>query len=420
MLATKDLDGPNPFDGLSAVTRQMHMGQSCEVDLPFRAGWVGYLAYEAGQFLERLPAGPVQDIDLPLARFGLYGSAAVYDHLRQQWYVTGTDLPGSGEPGLLGQKGMRFWRDLLCEAERVDLYEGTVGAVAKRDLCEQESQAAGVDEFLRAMRASLSDRQFEAAVARVVEYIAAGDVYQVNLARRLSMDLPADPLALYLRLCQTNPAWYAAYLDLGDTAVLSSSPELFLQLADGHVVTRPIKGTRARVGDSAADVRARDELCVSEKDRAELVMIVDLQRNDLGRVCAAGSVRVIEPFALEEHPTVYHLTSTIQGQLRESCDAIDLLRATFPGGSITGAPKIRAMEIIADLEPVARGVYCGAIGYIGLDGRMTMNIAIRTMVVDGKQVHLYAGGGIVADSQPAMELNETVAKARGMARALMG
>jgi len=256
-------------------------------------------------------------------------------------------------------------------------------------------------------------------VKRAVEYIAAGDVFQVNLARRLTAPLPASPERLFVRLCESNPAWYAACLMWDGKAVLSSSPELFLRVEGRRVVTRPIKGTRPRVGNRHVDEQAVRELLGSEKDRAELTMIVDLERNDLGRVCQFGSVRVVEPYGLEAHPTVYHLVGTIEGLLRDEYDNVDLLRACFPGGSITGAPKVRAMEIIDELEPVVRSVYCGCIGYISIDGQMTMNIAIRTLVVDGQKVHTYTGGGIVADSQPEAEFAETVAKARGMAAALM-
>jgi len=412
VLEVWDAGGPDPFAALAERIRQARISRISGLALPFYAGWVGFLGYEAARFLEALPAGAASDVGLPVARFGLYGSAALYDHVAGRWYVAAAELPDhAGTPGV-GLDGLRFWGDLLRAAERAGpLAEPTAGGPS--------ASIAEVDDYLAGMHASLSPDQFKAAVGRAVEYIAAGDIYQVNLARRLTTALPAEPLELYLRLCRTNPAGYAAYLALENKAVVSSSPELFLQVRGDHVVTRPIKGTRPRVGHAGIDAEARRALPASRKDLAELTMIIDLERNDLGRVCRFGSVRVIEPFGLEEHPTVYHLVATIEGRLQEGRDAIDLLRASFPGGSITGAPKIRAMQIINELEPVVRSVYCGAIGCISLDGQMTMNIAIRTLLVDGSRVHLYTGGGIVADSVPELELAETVAKARGMARALM-
>ena len=271
--------------------------------------------------------------------------------------------------------------------------------------------------------------QYLHMVQRAKEYIAAGDIFQVNLARRQTFPVCEPPISTYLRLRHANPGAYAAFLSwkesTGAAALLSASPELFLRLDDGRVTTRPIKGTRPRSRDPVVDAAYKAELAASEKDRAELAMIVDLERNDLGRVCEFGTVRVITqdaspaaPYELETHPTVHHLVATVTGRLTPDRDAIDLLRACFPGGSITGAPKVRAMEIIDELEPTERSVYTGAIGYIGLDGSMMLNIAIRTLIVADGQVHLYAGGGIVADSVPEDEYDETTAKALGLCRAL--
>ncbi|MCH7814234.1 MAG: aminodeoxychorismate synthase component I, partial [Planctomycetes bacterium] len=265
---------------------------------------------------------------------------------------------------------------------------------------------------------NMSRQAYLARVERILRYIEAGDVYQVNLTQRLTTTTSADALNLYRRLRRANPSGYAALLSWDDRAVISSSPELFLDLRDGCVVTRPIKGTRPRTDDEADDARRRSELLACSKDRAELTMIVDLLRNDLGRVCAWGTVQVTSPAELETHPTVHHLVGTIRGRLRPGCDWADLLRASFPGGSITGAPKIRAMQIIDELEPTCRSVYCGSIGYLGLDGSLCLNIAIRTMVLDAGRLHLFAGGGIVADSDPQAEYDEGMAKASGMLRAL--
>jgi para-aminobenzoate synthetase component 1 len=264
----------------------------------------------------------------------------------------------------------------------------------------------------------MSRRAYLAKVAQAKEHIAAGDIYQVNLTTRFSARAPADPVDLYRRLRAADPSSHAALISFGDSAIISASPELFLQLRGDRVVTRPIKGTRPRGENPREDETRRRALAESEKDAAELNMIVDLLRNDLGRVCRFGSVRVVEPGAIEAHPTVFHRVATIEGRLAPDRGWADLLRASFPGGSVTGAPKIRAMQIIDELEPTRRTAYCGAIGMIGLDGSMSLSVAIRTMIQVGGSVHLHAGGAIVADSEPEEEYREILAKARGMFAAL--
>jgi para-aminobenzoate synthetase component 1 len=263
------------------------------------------------------------------------------------------------------------------------------------------------------------DREsYLAAARRAIEYVHAGDCFQVNLAQRLLYPAQTTALDLYLRLRERNPATFAGYFDLGDFQLASASPERFLRMEDGEIETRPIKGTRPR-GDTPAADRARvEELLHSEKDRAENVMIVDLLRNDLGRVCRYGSVKVEAVCRLESYPFVHHLVSEVRGRLRPGLGPVDLLRAAFPGGSVTGAPKIRAMEIIAELEPTARGPYCGSLGYLGFDGTMDTNILIRTFTVGRGWVQFPVGGGIVADSIPEREYEETWHKAEGLIRSL--
>ncbi|MEM6562222.1 MAG: anthranilate synthase component I family protein, partial [Planctomycetota bacterium] len=253
---------------------------------------------------------------------------------------------------------------------------------------------------------------FETAVQQVIDYIAAGDIFQANLSQRFSIPWREPPQVLFERLVERNPAWYGALLDRDDYALVSNSPELYLQIDPaGRVVTRPIKGTRPAGTDPA-------ELLASTKDAAELNMIVDLERNDLGRVCKLGSVRVSEPRHIENHGTVLHGVATVEGQLRADATFADVIAATFPGGSITGAPKVRAMQILDELEPVQRGPYCGAIGFISDTGHAAFNIAIRTIVLANEHAHVNVGGGIVADSQPADEYEETLVKARAMFDAL--
>jgi para-aminobenzoate synthetase component 1 len=271
-----------------------------------------------------------------------------------------------------------------------------------------------------AIASNFTRPDYEAAVARVIDYIFAGDIFQANLTQRFRTELPAGltPFTLYRRLRQLNPAPFAAYLDFGEVVIASSSPERFLAVRDGRVETRPIKGTRPRGRSPAEDQALMGALLASEKDRAENVMIVDLLRNDLSRVCRDASVEVPELCICEAFATVFHLVSTIVGELAPGRSALDLLRSSFPGGSITGAPKIRAMEIIAGLEPTQRGPYCGAIGYLGFDGTMDSNIVIRTYALRGSTVTFQAGGGIVADSDPAEEYEESLAKARALIAAL--
>ena len=280
----------------------------------------------------------------------------------------------------------------------------------------------GVTPRFEGLRSSFTREAYEGAVLKALDYIEAGDIYQVNLSQRFQTSCPGDPFDVYLCLRAQSPAPFGAYLNCPGFSVLSSSPERFLRYEPSErlIETRPIKGTRPRGANPNDDRALAQELLASEKDRAENIMIVDLERSDLGRVAEIGSVTVTGLFELESYATVHHLTSTVEARLREDRDVVDLLRATFPGGSITGAPKIRAMEIIDELEPVARGVYTGAIGYIGFDGTMELSIAIRTIVIEGGQASFHVGGGIVADSDPALEYEETLHKGAAMARVLLG
>jgi para-aminobenzoate synthetase component 1 len=261
--------------------------------------------------------------------------------------------------------------------------------------------------------------EYRRTVQRAIDYIHAGDIFQVNLAQRLLFPAGGDPLSLYLRLRQRNPATFAAWFDLGEVQIASASPERLVSVRDRQVEARPIKGTRRRTARPEADLFAGDDLKASDKDRSENVMIVDLLRNDLSRVCLPDSVRVTQLCGLETYAFVQHLVSAVSGTLRPECTAIDLVRAVFPGGSITGAPKVRAMEIIAELEPTARGAYCGSLGYVGFDGWMDLSILIRTITAARGWWQLPVGGGIVAQSSPEQEYEETWHKAAGLLRALV-
>lgn len=379
-------------------------------DVGYLPGWIGYVGYEVGRHIEHLPGRAVRDTHLPDLRLGFYDALLVYDAIERSWQLVELvfDCP-SEQVGC----GARALMEVVADA-RGDRDEFTPAHVEAADASQRPA--------IRDAESNFTPEQYRRAVAKCIEYIAAGDIFQACLSQRFTIRGENDPAKIYRALRKRNPAWYSAYLafqaDGHDCAILSSSPELFIRLRDGHVTTRPIKGTRPRVGKDSTDRQAAADLLASQKDNAELAMIIDLLRNDLGRICRYGSVGVTEPCRLETHPTVFHLVGTVEGDLRENVGPAELLRATFPGGSITGAPKIRAMEIIDELEGVARGVYTGCIGHVGVDGSCEWNIVIRTIIRDDDKLHLQVGGGIVADSSPDGEYNETLDKARAMLEAI--
>ncbi len=397
---------------------------------PFQGGIAGYIGYDWGAVLERLPRARYDDLAIPDVLLGLYDWVIAWDHRSGTAWLISTGLPGIGpEQERRARSRLALVQERLRGTRvsgsgtglRVD---GQGGGTTGGDFSGPAPTypVTGVENADRiALRSTFTHRGYLDAVSRVREYIVAGDIFQANLSQRFETALPESPFDLYRRLRLRNPAPFAAYLDGGDLQVLSASPERFLRL-DGEgrqVETRPIKGTRPRGLGPMHDAALGRALAESEKDRAENVMIVDLLRNDLSRVCRPGSVRVPELFALEHHPTVHHLVSTVIGELAPPADAVDLIRATFPGGSITGAPKVRAMEIIAELEPTQRGVYCGSIGYLSTTGAMDTSIVIRTYLALREQIYFQAGGGIVADSDPELEYRETLDKARGLIETLV-
>jgi para-aminobenzoate synthetase component 1 len=355
-------------------------------DTPALAGAaVGYLGYDLRHFVEELPRRAQDDLRLPDIYLAFYTRLITIDHRTGKAYYTRyvpPDLPAF-----------------------IDTHPSSL--------------IPHPSSFIP-FHSNFTKDAYLSAVQRVKDYIAAGDVYQVNLSQRFAAPMAATPEELYLRLRDINPAPFAAFLKFPEFSVVSASPERFLHFdpRTRRVHTRPIKGTRPRGQTPEEDERLAQELLRSEKDRAEHVMIVDLERNDLGRVAETGSVRVREMATLETFPTVFHLTSTVEATLREDKDRVDLLQATFPGGSITGAPKIRAMEIIDELEPTTRGVYTGSIGYFAFDGRMDLNIAIRTLVIKDGVAYFQVGGGIVADSEPEAEYQETLDKAAAIKRSI--
>jgi para-aminobenzoate synthetase component 1 len=403
----------NPFAALRGELARRTLPTG-DTPTPLRAGAIGFLAYEIGRHVERLPATVRHDIALPHMHWGFYDSVLAVDHRTNTAQAWACDL-GGADPGHLLDR----WEAILAES------------TAHNDPAPT-NLAPAPSVPLDRLACNFTPASYRAAVARAIQYIAAGDIFQVNLSQRFTVPLACPPVELYLRLREANPAPFAAFLAGGPSsspgtetpwAVLSSSPERFLRVHGRHVQTRPIKGTRPRrmPGDEAAEAFNRqslDNLLASPKDAAELAMIVDLERNDLGRVCDYGSIRVSEARTVEPYASVFHTVAQVEGRLHRRYDLVDLLKATFPGGSITGAPKVRAMEIIDELEPTARSVYTGAVGYIGFDGRADLNIAIRTLIADRDSVHLQVGGGIVADSTPEDEYQETLAKGQRMLQTL--
>lgn len=375
-----------------------------ELDAPFPlGGCFGFWGYDLREFLEtRLPRRAVNDLDLPGCQVGFYDSLVAFDHrLGKTWIIsTGVDLDGSRSDNR-AKAQLEFWR------EQMEKPASSSSPHAPRTTSRDSN-----------ITSSLSRAEFIARVGRARDYIRAGDIYQVNLSHRLAASRGLSGWELFGRLAAVSPAPFSAYLDCGNFQIVSSSPELFLRVSGSHILTRPIKGTRPRSADPDRDAQLTYELQTSPKEMAELVMITDLLRNDLGRVCEFGSVQVPELVRLERHPQVQHLVSTVEGRLRPVVPHFGAFASCFPGGSITGAPKIRAMEIIDELEPVTRGPYTGALGYLGFNRESQLAIAIRTAVCREGTAYFHAGAGIVADSIPEAEYDETLAKAAGFMAAL--
>jgi len=357
-------------------------------ELPFCGGAIGYFSYDLGRRIESLPTMAIDSEQIPEMAVGIYDWAVINDHQQQRcWLVSYGVDPAT----------QQNWSDLINRLQRPPANDSTTFKVSGELRCNMDQQA------------------YQTAFEKIKNYITDGDCYQVNLAKRYEVNAEGDPWIAYQQLRKQNAAPFSAFLATPQAAVLSSSPERLLRVKNNLVETKPIKGTRPRdLHNAERDRLLARQLQESLKDRAENVMIVDLLRNDLGKVCTPGSISVPSPFALESFATVHHLVSTITGTLAEDQDAVSLLRACFPGGSITGAPKLRSMEIIEELEPQRRGVYCGSIAFIGFDGNMDSNITIRTLVFSDNRLRFWAGGGIVADSELEAEYQEVADKAAAM------
>ena len=397
----EELRRGNPFDVLAELLEQYSLDGG-SAPIPFVGGAVGYFSYDLCHFIEHLPATAVDDLKLPECYLAFYDTIVAVDHREGRVYLAATGFPEVEE-------GKRMKR----AAEQLSEVKNRLGHHSPVVIAESFPQ----DEHVT-LKANFSPEEYIAAVATAREYILAGDIFQVNLSQRFDTELSIPPYGLYQRLRSINPAPFASYLDFDGVSIVGASPERFLRVQGDWVETRPIKGTRPRGKSPEEDRALAQELLSSIKDRAENIMIVDLERNDLGRVCRYGTVRVTELAILETYPTVFHLTSTVVGRLCPGKGRIDLLKATFPGGSITGAPKVRAMEIIDEIEPTRRSVYTGSIGYLSFGGDMDINIVIRTIVVKDGRAYFQVGGGIVYDSEPEAEYVETLDKARALMRAL--
>ncbi len=355
-------------------------------ELPFNGGLVGHFNYDLGRALENIPDQAINDMLLPDMHIGMYSWAIIIDHETRTAWLNGSHLISESAFDIIAEK----------------ISEATPPVTTSFHL---------TSEFV----SNLNETEYHQALTKIDDYIHAGDCYQVNLAQRFSATCNGDPWNAYKQLRTAAPTHYAAYFDTEDGAVLSLSPERFLATdKDGHVITQPIKGTRPRGTDTLSDQQLAEELQHSEKDRAENVMIVDLLRNDLSKACQHHSVKVPSLFAIESYKNVHHLVSTVTGTLESDESPISLLRHCFPGGSITGAPKIRSMQIIDELEPHRRSIYCGSIGYISTTGQMDSSITIRTLLVENNKIHCWAGGGIVADSISQMEYQETYDKVNNL------
>lgn len=394
-----------PFNQLADKLAQYALPPPAPNDPPFTGGAAGFFSYDLARHLERLPPATapfaIDDQHLPEIALGFYDVVIAFDMVERRALLVSNGLPE---------------RDPEARTKRAKAHALAMRAriAAAKPFITGQPPSPG-----QPLTANFTRHTYQAAVAQIVDLICAGDIFQANLTQRFETTLTANDTSydLYLRLRALSPAPFAAFFNFGGGTLVSSSPERFLRCMMGGVETKPIKGTRPRGSNAEEDQRLADELLASEKDRAENVMIVDLLRNDLSRVCADHSVIVEKLCALESFANVHHLVSTVHGHLRDDLTHLDLLQAAFPGGSITGAPKLRAMEIIAAMEPTRRGPYCGSIGYLGFDGTMDTSIAIRTLVVKGNRITFQAGGGITAASDPASEYAESLAKARAMMEA---
>jgi para-aminobenzoate synthetase component 1 len=397
-----------PFEKLHEVLTKYKLQKEVGNELPkgvFCGGWIGYFSYELGRYIEKIPETTTDDLQMALIRLCFYDRFIAYDHNEGIFWLIALQLPNDSiEP----QDKLAALEKLLAES---------------RDIHVPRPKSVDLEEIdFSEIRCNMDKDYYLRTVEKIKRYIYDGEVYQINFSQRFECPYDAPPIQLFHWQNQYNPSGYAAYIDGGDYHIISASPEMFITIANGIISTRPIKGTRKRIGETGSNKlhaecvnkRNFDELFASEKERAELNMIIDLERNDVAKICEPGTRKVVQPRMIESYPTVFHAMAMVAGRLREDITFCDVLKAMFPGGSITGAPKVRSMEIIDETEPTSRGVYTGSIGFIGIDGSVCLNIAIRTIIISGRKAFAQTGGGIVADSDPEAEWQETITKARAL------
>lgn len=386
----EEISANNPFDELQVLLDKYNKDYKSE--LPFIGGFVGYLSYDLKCFIEKFNINTVDDINIPDMFFGLYNGAIIVDHLKEEVHLTDSEIDNNGQSRINNLKKL-----IEKEVEEVLLKKHTKEAEISSNFTKED---------------------YIKSINKVRDYIRSGDIYQANMTQRFETKLRDTPFELYEKLREVNPAPFSSYIDFGDGHIVSSSPERFIKIRDRQIETRPIKGTRPRSNNEIEDKKNREELLNSEKDKSELLMIVDLERNDISKIAKTGTVKVTELFKLETYATVYHLVATIQATIDEKYTISDCLKATFPGGSITGAPKIRAMEVIDELEPTSRSLYTGSIGYIDLNQNLDLNIVIRTFICKDDTAYFQAGGGIVWDSDASAEYQESLDKIFALKKAL--
>lgn len=393
-----------PFEILHHVLNKYKLSDNFDIALPrgiFVGGWIGYFSYELARYIEKLPQSTADDLQMPLIRLCFYDRLIAYDHKAKTFWLMALQLPADTQKP----------EEKLAEL-------GKFMAEAKQ-ICVAEPAAADIDDIdFSQIRSNMDKDYYLRCVEKIRRYIYDGQVYQVNFSQRFECDYKAEPIKLFNWQNRFNSSGYAAYIDGGSFAIVSASPEMFVTIDNGLISTKPIKGTRPRVSNTGEgrtiNTKNFNELVRSEKEQAELNMIIDLERNDIAKICVPGTRKVVQPRTIESYPTVFHAVATIEGQLRDDVSFCDVLRAMFPGGSITGAPKVSAMEIIDQTEPTQRSVYTGSIGFLGLDGSVSLNIAIRTIIIKGGKAYVQTGGGIVADSEPQAEWDETITKAKAL------
>ena len=401
----------DPFGKLHEVLNKYkfadHKGNHTGLPLRgmFCGGWIGYFSYELGRYIEKLPETTIDDLKMPLIRLCFYDRLIAYDHVEGTVWLIVLELQGECEKP---QDKLAFLEELLRESQTIRISEPKPADLETIDFSH--------------IRCNMDKEYYLRTVEKIKRYIYDGEVYQINFSQRFECEYEAEAIKLYHWQNHYNPSGYASYIDSGNFHIVSASPEMFVTIDDGLIRTKPIKGTRRRINETGREnpqikqtnTNNFNELLYSDKERAELNMIIDLERNDVAKICKPGTRKVTQPRTIESYPTVFHAVATVAGELRDEITIRDILKAMFPGGSITGAPKIRSMEIIDETEPTARGVYTGSIGFIGLDGSACLNIAIRTIIITNQKAFAQTGGGIVADSDPEAEWSETITKARAL------